>query len=180
MDGRFISKDPVSFDGGDVNLYGMVRNNSISYTDPNGLSPQDRVDWALEQFRYFRDFWKGSYFGKKNKCNEFVAAAHNQGDPAAVDYPTVLRNDGYTKPTVADLANPNFARSQLDYLPIMDAQPGDIIVWYGNDTHHTALYLGGGLVMYQNWQQGLKLNTVQGYSQARHFTGDPIVRRYRY
>jgi RHS repeat-associated protein len=27
MEGRFISKDPISFAGGDVNLYGYVRNN---------------------------------------------------------------------------------------------------------------------------------------------------------
>lgn len=35
--GRFISKDPISFAGGDVNLYGYVSNNPINLTDPNGL-----------------------------------------------------------------------------------------------------------------------------------------------
>jgi len=39
MDGRFISKDPISFAGGDLNLYGMVQNNPVNWTDPLGLRP---------------------------------------------------------------------------------------------------------------------------------------------
>jgi RHS repeat-associated protein len=37
MDGNFISKDPIGFKGGDVNLYRYVQNNSVNLTDPNGL-----------------------------------------------------------------------------------------------------------------------------------------------
>ena len=35
--GRFVTKDPVGFAGGDVNLYGYVGSNPIMYTDPSGL-----------------------------------------------------------------------------------------------------------------------------------------------
>jgi RHS repeat-associated protein len=35
--GRFITKDPIGFEGGDYNLYVYVKNNSINYTDPEGL-----------------------------------------------------------------------------------------------------------------------------------------------
>jgi RHS repeat-associated protein len=35
--GRFVSKDPISFAGGDVNLYGYVQNNSVNSVDPMGL-----------------------------------------------------------------------------------------------------------------------------------------------
>jgi RHS repeat-associated protein len=35
--GRFISEDPIGFSGGDVNLYGYVKSNSINRTDPMGL-----------------------------------------------------------------------------------------------------------------------------------------------
>ena len=35
--GRFITKDPIGFEGGDYNLYVYVKNNSVNYTDPEGL-----------------------------------------------------------------------------------------------------------------------------------------------
>lgn len=38
MEGRFLSKDPESFAGGDANLYGYVLNNPINYTDSTGLA----------------------------------------------------------------------------------------------------------------------------------------------
>jgi RHS repeat-associated protein len=34
--GRFISQDPLGFDGGDVNLYIYAKNNPIVYMDPSG------------------------------------------------------------------------------------------------------------------------------------------------
>jgi RHS repeat-associated protein len=37
MEGRFISKDPIGFAGGDVNLYGYVQNNPVNLIDPYGL-----------------------------------------------------------------------------------------------------------------------------------------------
>lgn len=35
--GRFISRDPIGFAGGDVNLYGYVQNDPVNFVDPNGL-----------------------------------------------------------------------------------------------------------------------------------------------
>ncbi len=37
--GRFISEDPIGFNGGDVNLYGYVWNNPQKFDDPLGLYP---------------------------------------------------------------------------------------------------------------------------------------------
>ncbi|MBK5275998.1 MAG: RHS repeat-associated core domain-containing protein [Desulfuromonadales bacterium] len=37
MDGRFINKDPIGFNGGDVDLYGYVNNNPVNSIDPYGL-----------------------------------------------------------------------------------------------------------------------------------------------
>ena len=34
--GRFISEDPIGFAGGDINLYGYVGNNPLSFVDPLG------------------------------------------------------------------------------------------------------------------------------------------------
>jgi len=35
--GRFMTKDPLSFEGGDTNLYNYVLNNPVNYIDPEGL-----------------------------------------------------------------------------------------------------------------------------------------------
>lgn len=37
--GRFISEDPIGFAGGDINLYGYVRNMPLWFRDPTGLQP---------------------------------------------------------------------------------------------------------------------------------------------
>lgn len=36
--GKFISKDPIGFGGGDTNLYRYVGNNSVNRKDPSGLA----------------------------------------------------------------------------------------------------------------------------------------------
>lgn len=45
-EGRFISKDPISFAGGDVNLFAYVQNNPINFADPNGLEAISET-WSL-------------------------------------------------------------------------------------------------------------------------------------
>ena len=37
--GRFISEDPIAFEGGDANLYRYVGNSPTNFTDPLGLAP---------------------------------------------------------------------------------------------------------------------------------------------
>lgn len=37
--GRWLSKDPILFGGGDTNLYGYVANDPVNWTDPSGLCP---------------------------------------------------------------------------------------------------------------------------------------------
>jgi hypothetical protein len=39
--GRFISEDPIGFDGGDTNLYRYVDNSPLNATDPSGLQSTD-------------------------------------------------------------------------------------------------------------------------------------------
>jgi RHS repeat-associated protein len=43
--GRFISRDPIGFEGGDVNLYGYVGNNAVNLIDPFGLESIIGGDW---------------------------------------------------------------------------------------------------------------------------------------
>ena len=37
MEGRFVSADPLKFNGGDLNLFTYVRNQPINFLDPSGL-----------------------------------------------------------------------------------------------------------------------------------------------
>ncbi len=37
FDDRYLSKDPILFNGRDTNLYGYVLNDPINFIDPNGL-----------------------------------------------------------------------------------------------------------------------------------------------
>lgn len=43
--GRFMTKDPIGFTGGDVNLYGYVQNNPMNMNDPSGM--HEREYWHI-------------------------------------------------------------------------------------------------------------------------------------
>ena len=171
--------------------------------DSNGNvpnNPDNRVNWARDQYRNHVDDWAGWPDGPLGRiynpltpnwrCNEFVQAAHVLGDPNATNYPTA-QHGGYTIPTAADLANKDFAADRLVYFDsTANVQPGDIVVWYGPDDngnlrHHTALYIGkdpvtgDDLVMYQQADAGLKINTIPNTTSILGNV-PPIVRRYKY
>ena len=42
--GRWLSKDPIRFNGGDTNLYGYVMQDPINLVDPSGLTPGDTIN----------------------------------------------------------------------------------------------------------------------------------------
>jgi RHS repeat-associated protein len=45
--GRFISKDPLGFDGGDTNLYGYALADPVNLVDPSGLNFIDKVGGTI-------------------------------------------------------------------------------------------------------------------------------------
>jgi RHS repeat-associated protein len=52
--GRFLSEDPIGFEGGDINLAIYVHNNPISWIDPHGEQSRSDAKWQpgeVEQMR---------------------------------------------------------------------------------------------------------------------------------
>jgi uncharacterized protein RhaS with RHS repeats len=173
--GRFISEDPAGFGGGDVNLYAYVQNNPIMLVDPLGLSANERADWAISQLQNNSSSW-GRFSGvpfqlPSWKCNEFVYAVHSSTGSA---YPTVLRENGYFKPNVSDLAEQSFATNTIEYLSIQDVKRGDVVVWFdaSKGIHHTGIAVGNNKVVHAS-TFGLKMSSIENI-----FPGtNPIVRR---
>ncbi len=65
--GRFISEDPIGFAGGDVNLYGYVKNSPLKKKDPSGLDDGDMNPFpfiyppADDQVPDLREFHRQQY-----------------------------------------------------------------------------------------------------------------------
>jgi hypothetical protein len=72
--GRFISEDPIGFNGGDVNLYAYVLNNPANFRDPTGFRRADRdrpgdIEWS-RNLRKAIDRMPTSAPAKSNCCNK--------------------------------------------------------------------------------------------------------------
>ena len=82
--GRFISEDPLGFDGGDLNLYAYVGNSPVMGVDPSGLCVKDAAKGFT--FRLMASgvvVWEGTKMATidvtKATLSEFV------GVPSVVD-----------------------------------------------------------------------------------------------
>lgn len=75
--GRFISEDPIGFEGGS-NWYGYVADNPTNFTDPHGLSKGDRwYGYNNRDFhKWFHRCWKRP--GDPDADKEGIEEAHRQ------------------------------------------------------------------------------------------------------
>src|SRR5260370_35643868 len=55
--GRFISEDPIRFDGDGENFYAYVSNNPVNFVDPSGLS----AELICERIPILRGGWKNAF-----------------------------------------------------------------------------------------------------------------------
>ena len=58
---KFISRDPIIYDAGDVNLYQYCRDNPLTHADPTGLVPWIWIHIGVHAFIYAT--WYGNYCG---------------------------------------------------------------------------------------------------------------------
>jgi uncharacterized protein RhaS with RHS repeats len=82
--GRFLSEDPLGFEGSGPDFYSYARNNSVRFNDSLGLSAQD-VQQILALFKVCvnqleasmeRRPGKGWWNGARNNLDDFVTAGH--------------------------------------------------------------------------------------------------------
>jgi len=58
--GRWTSKDPIKFAGGDTNLFGYVANDPVNWVDPSGLGPWDQTyGWSKKFWNWFHKLDNG-------------------------------------------------------------------------------------------------------------------------
>ncbi len=102
--GRWLSKDPQHFAGGDTNLYGYVRNDPLNLNDPSGEGPHDGL---LGFKRRVDDAYLDAY--NSNAPDSVVQAAQDRSNQAmAVTIVTAeaLVNTGTVVVTAIDILGP--------------------------------------------------------------------------
>ncbi len=113
--GRWTTKDPIQFRGGDSNLYGYVLNDSVNWIDSNGLH---------KHHVFPRQFWEKSGMSKEVKDifnNDIVETARNHNNEKHPPYnkrsgqifEDFCKKNGIDNP---DDITPNQARDFLDEL----------------------------------------------------------------
>ncbi|CAE79188.1 RHS repeat-associated core domain-containing protein [Bdellovibrio bacteriovorus] len=73
--GRWTSKDPILFKGGDSNLYGYVLNDPVNFVDPNGLMVIS-ISWGSS---FFASNSPGSATGKSGSLSSGIAFDTSSG-----------------------------------------------------------------------------------------------------
>jgi RHS repeat-associated protein len=80
--GRFTTKDPIGFNGGDVNLFRYVGNNPVNDTDPYGLIGIDSVlKWLGKQPAKQIGKWFGKNIGKPDIDTTYEGDDDGDGIP---------------------------------------------------------------------------------------------------
>jgi RHS repeat-associated protein len=130
--GRFISEDPIGFDGG-LNWYGYVENDPIDFSDPTGLSKGDRwYGYRNRDFhKWFHRCWKQS--GEADADKEGIEEAHKewisrgspkggncwgggQPDPSACKEPAPMRKATRLYPTAEEYRLQAESHRQMEQL----------------------------------------------------------------
>jgi peptidoglycan DL-endopeptidase CwlO len=75
----------------------------------------------------------------------------------------------------AGVSLPHYSRSQFAVtrrIPLSQAQPGDLVFYFGRGTHHVGLYIGNGKMVHAaNPRAGVRIDSVLGPWYAQRFSG---------
>jgi RHS repeat-associated protein len=80
--GRFISEDPIGFAGGDINLYGYVRNRPNRFRDPKGLQIPEEIEFEeIENEEPFEEELREGYKRQIERLYGFSVLGRSEIDP---------------------------------------------------------------------------------------------------
>ncbi len=93
-DGRFVSRDPLQVEGGDINLYRYVKNSTVKNNDPMGLASdcpfcvqlRIAINKLIEEIKFINGliFKLASIFNKYFSNSEKLEAAIKSGETALI------------------------------------------------------------------------------------------------
>lgn len=148
--GRWTTKDPIGFAGGDTNLYAYVAGDPMSYVDPEGLCPCGNAKNLLQTARSDKRDWSensdrsdvNSGFGVgTSKCNLY---ADTQYENSGYNLPNtggtfVSQLLGLYPPGAKTLSDPKY---ELDGWVVVSGPPqaGDLLAFEG----HVGIATGNG------------------------------------
>ena len=145
--GRWTSKDPIGFEGGDANLYAYVSNSPVNTVDLLGLcpcgKPEDVIDEARKELEKDKSSKSWAPSGNKedlhkrfgegvSKCNLLVDTVYER---AGYNLPNIGGNPylkwlGRYPPGAKSLSEPTYG---LPGWPVISGpQPGDLIAYGGH------------------------------------------------
>ncbi|MFA5652722.1 MAG: RHS repeat-associated core domain-containing protein, partial [Desulfomonilia bacterium] len=145
MEGRFISKDPLGFAAGDVNLFGYVQNNPVNWIDPWGL---DSLVADHGTITHYADNGKvvGSYPYSSGRNGVTDPSVPNQGPIPPGNYsldPKTISEGGFLRNLLGDWGK---YRAPLNPHPSTDTYGRDGFFLHGGKSPGSAgcVDLGSG------------------------------------
>jgi RHS repeat-associated protein len=148
--GRWLSKDPILFGGGDTNLYGYVINDPVNLIDPRGLSQAD-VDNAV-------NWLKANHPELFNGINPTITDTSLPFDITGI---TLTSNRIFVDSSKTPLMKDNVDNVAHE---LMHAQVGNVLknmwanIFHNNHSkiYHTAAKIGGEYWLQQNRNNSCK------------------------
>ena len=163
--GRFISEDPIGFQGGDLNLYAYVRNNPVNTKDPMGLEFITQEEGALIADE--ASTWVGTLYvspGNKKGIGADCSGSTNQ----------IYINAGF--PYINKSSWGISKTAELRLVPGNIPQIGDIAWWLGHVAIYDPRLEEEGFNIWTARQEGK--NYGKGDTEWWREKGNPVWYRY--
>lgn len=115
--------------------------------------------------------------GRAAKAVQYALAQVGDRYVAAASGPNAFDCSGLTMTAYrqAGISLPHYSRSQYSVtrrVPLSQAQPGDLVFYFGRGTHHVGMYIGNGKMVHAaNPRSGVLVSNILGPWYSSRFSG---------